>query len=54
MCCQAPRHTEFREAEGLSIQDFMHLVQPALQYVLDVVGSKASKDTTRKVLETYT
>jgi len=51
---QAPRHQELREADGLSLKDYMHLVQPALQYVLDVVGFSATKDETRKALKTYT
>jgi len=48
-----PRHEEFRKKENLSVKDFMYLVKPAMTYLLETVGSKADKPTTRKVLETY-
>eukprot|EP00656_Telonema_subtile_P019666 TRINITY_DN2088_c0_g1_i4.p1 TRINITY_DN2088_c0_g1~~TRINITY_DN2088_c0_g1_i4.p1 ORF type:complete len:956 (+),score=238.49 TRINITY_DN2088_c0_g1_i4:68-2935(+) len=47
------RHEAWRNRENLTVQQFMHLLKPAVSFYLDAIGPKASREDFRRVLKTY-
>lgn len=50
---ETARHVAWRERESLSPAQFMHLLRPAVSFLLDAVGPKATREQFREVLVLY-